>query len=300
MSQRLPTNVSVTLDGRAVLSDVTLEVRAGRGPRPRRTERRGQVDPAVRAERRTASGCRDDHAGRPPAVELLGTRTRPEPAVLTQENTLSFPFRVREVLEMGRSPWARTPQLADDDRALAEAAERADVAGLLDRRFTELSGGERARVSLARVLAQDTADRLPRRADGRARPAASGGRAAGRPRARRRRARGGRGAARPVARGSRRRSRRASRGRPPRRARPAGARCSPHPRCRRSTGCGSRSSSATGHCWSCRCVRIIPGADPLSRSVTYPGIHGMADLRGRRRCGDRRRPSSLSARAGST
>jgi iron complex transport system ATP-binding protein len=77
-------------------------------------------------------------------------------AVLTQDNTLSFPFRVREVLEMGRSPWARTPQLDDDDRALASAAAQADVQHLLDRRFTELSGGERARVSLARVLAQQT------------------------------------------------------------------------------------------------------------------------------------------------
>jgi iron complex transport system ATP-binding protein len=85
-------------------------------------------------------------------VELARRR-----AVLTQDNSLSFPFRVREVLEMGRSPWARTPRLDDDDRALADAASRADIAHLLDRRFTELSGGERARVSLARVLAQDTA-----------------------------------------------------------------------------------------------------------------------------------------------
>ncbi len=77
-------------------------------------------------------------------------------SVLTQDNAVSFPFRVGEVVEMGRSPWARTPARELDDAAIEAALERADVAHLVGRRFTELSGGERARVSLARVLAQET------------------------------------------------------------------------------------------------------------------------------------------------
>jgi len=153
----IATDVSVTLDGRRVLSDITLEVSTGEvlalvGPNG---AGKSTLLSVLSGERHPDAGTvtLDDRplAGHS-ALELARNR-----AVLTQENTLSFPFRVREVLEMGRSPWARTPQLADDDRALAAAAERADVAGLLDRRFTELSGGERARVSLARVLAQDTA-----------------------------------------------------------------------------------------------------------------------------------------------
>lgn len=76
--------------------------------------------------------------------------------MLTQENSLSFPFRVLEVVQMGRSPWTRTAEIARDSAAVGEAAARADGAHLAARRFTELSGGERARVSLARVLAQDT------------------------------------------------------------------------------------------------------------------------------------------------
>ncbi len=150
------TNVSVTLDGRAVLTEITLEVCPGEvlalvGPNG---AGKSTLLSVLSGERHPDAGAvtLDDRplSGYSP-LELARRRS-----VLTQENTLSFPFRVREVLEMGRSPWARTPQLADDDRALATAAERADVAGLLDRRFTELSGGERARVSLARVLAQDT------------------------------------------------------------------------------------------------------------------------------------------------
>ena len=43
-----------------------------------------------------------------------------------------------------------------DEQAIAQALDSVDVASLLGRRFNELSGGERARVSLARVIAQET------------------------------------------------------------------------------------------------------------------------------------------------
>jgi iron complex transport system ATP-binding protein len=149
-------SISVSLDGRAVLTDVTIEVRLGEvlalvGPNG---AGKSTLLAVLSGERHPDAGT-VTMDGRPLSsyspLELARRRS-----VLTQENALSFPFRVREVLEMGRSPWARTPELADDEWALTAAADRADVAALLDRRFTELSGGERARVSLARVLAQDT------------------------------------------------------------------------------------------------------------------------------------------------
>jgi iron complex transport system ATP-binding protein len=75
-------------------------------------------------------------------------------AVLTQENQVSFPFTVREVVEMGRAPWPEAT--AESDARIVDAAfEATDTAHLISRRFTSLSGGEKARVSLARVLAQD-------------------------------------------------------------------------------------------------------------------------------------------------
>ncbi|CAN5163754.1 heme ABC transporter ATP-binding protein [soil metagenome] len=77
-------------------------------------------------------------------------------SVLTQENTVSFPFLVSEVVAMGRSPWARTAEGRDDIAAVAEAMDAADITHLSGRRYTQLSGGEKARVSLARVLAQRT------------------------------------------------------------------------------------------------------------------------------------------------
>jgi iron complex transport system ATP-binding protein len=77
-------------------------------------------------------------------------------SVLTQDNHVAFPFRVSEVVAMGRAPWRGHDQEGDDDAAIADALARADVAHLADRAYTSLPGGEKARVSLARVLAQRT------------------------------------------------------------------------------------------------------------------------------------------------
>lgn len=77
-------------------------------------------------------------------------------AVLTQDNQLSFPFTVGQVVLMGRSPWSRTTRFIEDELAVAEAMVATDVDQLATRRYTSLSGGEKARVSLARVLAQRT------------------------------------------------------------------------------------------------------------------------------------------------
>ncbi|MCT1476748.1 heme ABC transporter ATP-binding protein [Microbacterium sp. p3-SID336] len=76
--------------------------------------------------------------------------------VLLQENTVTFPFTVEQVVRMGRAPWARTTASADDDDAVAAALAHTEVAALRDRVVPSLSGGERARVALARVLAQRT------------------------------------------------------------------------------------------------------------------------------------------------
>jgi iron complex transport system ATP-binding protein len=75
-------------------------------------------------------------------------------AVLPQSASLSFPFPVEDVVRMGRAPWAGTDLTAEDDAAVAEAMARTEVTAFAGRPFSALSGGERARVALARVLAQ--------------------------------------------------------------------------------------------------------------------------------------------------
>ena len=79
-------------------------------------------------------------------------------SMLSQHTPLRFPFTAREVALMGRHPhiprW-RSP--TETDYALAEGAmQSTQVLHLADRLYPTLSGGEQRRVSLARVLAQDT------------------------------------------------------------------------------------------------------------------------------------------------
>lgn len=74
--------------------------------------------------------------------------------VLPQQLAMSFPFLVRDVVRMGRAPWIASGASDDDEAIVAKAMECADVTQLANRRFTSLSGGERARVAFARILAQ--------------------------------------------------------------------------------------------------------------------------------------------------
>lgn len=76
-------------------------------------------------------------------------------AYLPQGQTLHWPLSVERVVALGRLPHlAPMSRIGAADRAaVREAMARADVAHLSGRIVTELSGGERARVMLARALA---------------------------------------------------------------------------------------------------------------------------------------------------
>jgi len=76
-------------------------------------------------------------------------------AYLPQGQSLHWPLSVERLVGLGRLPHlGPMSRIGDDDAAAIERAmERADVLALRDRVATELSGGERARVLLARALA---------------------------------------------------------------------------------------------------------------------------------------------------
>lgn len=149
-------DVGLQLEGRSIITRVSLEVFPG--------EVLALVGPNGAGKSTLLSLMSGDVVPSTGAALLAGkeaSKYRPDEAarlrsVLMQSNTVSFPFTVREIVEMGRAPWARTPHISGDTEAIATALELADVSHLRHRRFTQLSGGEKARVSFARVLAQRT------------------------------------------------------------------------------------------------------------------------------------------------
>jgi len=74
-------------------------------------------------------------------------------AVLPQQSSLSFPFKVSDVVLMGRSPH-KGMGYEEDQRVVNDVLDAVGVLHLKKRNYLTLSGGERQRVQLARVLVQ--------------------------------------------------------------------------------------------------------------------------------------------------
>lgn len=73
-------------------------------------------------------------------------------AVLPQHTVLNFPFTANEVVALGRIP--HQTGILKDELIVADALKAVDANYLQKRFYTQMSGGEKQRVQLARVLAQ--------------------------------------------------------------------------------------------------------------------------------------------------
>ncbi|MEV8065352.1 heme ABC transporter ATP-binding protein [Streptomyces sp. NPDC085995] len=145
-------SLRVRLGAREVLRGVDLAVRAGEvlalvGPNG---AGKSTLLGALAADLPAAGGVVRIH-GRP-AAKWSAPELALRRAVLPQSAELSFPFPVADVVRMGRAPHAADP--AVDDAVVAAAMAATEVGAFAARPFPALSGGERARVALARVLAQ--------------------------------------------------------------------------------------------------------------------------------------------------
>ncbi len=145
---------TVIRGGRAILADATFSAQAGRftalcGPNGAgKTTALSALAGSLQPERGRASLDGKNIADLRP-LDLARRR-----AVLPQSPILSFPFRVHEVVAMGRTPHhgRSTPQYDLDVTAAAMA--RVDILPFAERNYLTLSGGERQRVQLARAIAQ--------------------------------------------------------------------------------------------------------------------------------------------------
>jgi iron complex transport system ATP-binding protein len=148
-------SLSVTLAGRVVLRDVSLVLSAGHlvalvGPNGA-----GKTT-LLRALAGLVPSEGAIHVGGD-ALSSLSLRERARRfAYLPQGHIVHWPLPARDIVALGRYPHGATdparltPKDAD---AVQRAMQAADVTRFAARRVTELSGGERSRVALARVLA---------------------------------------------------------------------------------------------------------------------------------------------------
>jgi len=147
-------NVTVALGGRTVLSGVSLEINPGElvavlGPNG---AGKSTFLNLLSGEQEVQDG-NVAIAGEPMTDMSVKSLARKR-ALMPQKASLAFPFKVRDVVEMGRDPFRKEMTTQENDTAIDWALSEADIGYLADRVYTRLSGGEQQRVQLARVLAQ--------------------------------------------------------------------------------------------------------------------------------------------------
>jgi iron complex transport system ATP-binding protein len=148
-------DLGVMLGGRTVLSDVTLSLQSGHlvalvGPN-------GAGKTTLLRALAGLLPSRGDIRVGGDALSSLSLRERARRfAYLPQGHIVHWPLPARDIVALGRIPHGATDPArlaAKDADAVLRAMQATDVIGLGERRVTELSGGERSRVALARVLA---------------------------------------------------------------------------------------------------------------------------------------------------
>lgn len=146
-------NISLSLSGQQILKDVSCVLGVGV------TAVLGQNGAGKSSLLKCMAGSLEPQGGE---VLLNGTPLKnvaikelaKSRAVLSQNLDVAFPYTVLEIVLMGRSPFSVQAN-SDYDRGQAlNALEHMRVDHLKDRQYSSLSGGEKQRVQIARILTQ--------------------------------------------------------------------------------------------------------------------------------------------------
>ncbi len=150
-------NIDFAYDGRAVLSDVSFS--AGEG------DFIGVVGPNGSGKTTLIKLLSRVLKPRSGKIEIAGEDISRIPnrrlariaAVVPQETNVLFAYTVAEIVLMGRYPYlgALSFERGEDVAVAQEAMETTDVAQFADRLISQVSGGEKQRVVIARALAQE-------------------------------------------------------------------------------------------------------------------------------------------------
>jgi len=149
--------LTVTLRGRTIVDEANIALRAGE-----LTALVGPNGAGKTTLMRALAGLLPTSDGRVTLKDRpLGDFTARERArsiaYLPQGHVFHWPLDVASIVALGRHPHADpfSPPTGTDRAAVAHALAAAQIEDLAERIVTSLSGGERARVALARVLATE-------------------------------------------------------------------------------------------------------------------------------------------------
>lgn len=145
-------NISLHLSGFDLLRNISLEVKAGAvtaivGPNGAGKSSLLKVLTGEIAATRGDVYLNQRHLSHWPLLDRAQML-----AVLPQHTLLNFPFTADEVVGLGRIP--HQTGVTKDNEIVAQALDLVDASYLQKRFYTQMSGGEKQRVQLARVLAQ--------------------------------------------------------------------------------------------------------------------------------------------------
>lgn len=147
-------NLRFSVSGKYLLSDVSIKVSPGQvvGVAGPNGAGKSMLLKILSGDLKQTGG--DVYLDGRPLSEHDPSRLAKSRAVLPQMSSLTFPFKVHEVVLMGRSPHVRGVESRHDYKISKAALEKSATEHLAERTFPTLSGGEQQRVHLARVLAQ--------------------------------------------------------------------------------------------------------------------------------------------------
>lgn len=157
MSELRVDNLDYFVGDRQILKEISLEIRDGQFVGIIGANGSGKSTLLKNIYRLYRPKCGKINIDREDILKMKPKEVAKRLAVLSQESTSEFDFKVEDVVKMGRYPYKLLFEdySKDDINMVYEMLDKVGLKGFKDRSFNSLSGGEKQRVLIARALVQN-------------------------------------------------------------------------------------------------------------------------------------------------